>query len=93
MKLHSIQEITVYSRRALVDWHSMIRKVDSLVIARKPKVFGSKNHPIQVDEALFRGKRKNSKGRLRLEDKKNVNERELQKREFELHSYEKSGHS
>ena len=88
MKLQSIEKVTVYRRQTLVDWHSMIRKVDSLVIARKLKVFGSGNHPIQVDEALFRGKRKNSKGRLWLEGKKDVNERELQKREFELHSHE-----
>ncbi len=62
MKLDNVHEITGYSRQALVDWHSMIREVCSLVLARQPKLEGSETNPIQVDKALFRGKRKSSKG-------------------------------
>ncbi len=84
MKLDNLQEKTGYSRQALVDWHSMIREVCSLVLPRQPKLEGSETNPIRVDGALFRGKRKSNEGRLRLGDKKSGQENNLPERESQL---------
>ena len=71
MKLSSLQSTIGYSRQGLVDWHSLIREVCAKVLAKQPKFTGTDEKWCEVDESLFRGRRKNHKGRLLKRDRKN----------------------
>ena len=74
-KLSTLCRTVGYCRESLVDWQSLIREVCTEVLSRQPKFKGTNRSWCQVGEALFRGKRKNHKGRLRKGDRKNPSEK------------------
>lgn len=76
------------SKQTITDWWSMCREVCTLFVESRPKVKGTMEDPIQVDESYFAGRRKYNRGRLRRWDKKPKGEfqaqKEMQEEEIEI---------
>jgi len=59
---HSTSTVTFYYKR--------FRKICTLSMNAEPKMYGTKENPVQVDESFFSGQRKYNKGRLLAGNKK-----------------------
>ncbi len=61
---------TGHGKHTIVDWMNMCREVCSFAINSRPKMVGTSDQPVQIDESYFQGRRKYNRGRLLLGDKK-----------------------
>ena len=52
------------SLQSIADWLGLFREVCSHAIIAAPKLKGTSDYPVQIDEAYFRGRRKYSRGRM-----------------------------
>ena len=73
------------SKNTLISWYAACREVCSRTETALPKMLGTPEEPIQVDESYFSGRRKYNRGRLRKGDRQASNEAEAQEElEIEL---------
>lgn len=66
--IHQVITLTGRAEGTVTDWYNMSREVCSAVLSKKPQMEGSFDHPIQIDEARFAGRRKYNRGRMLLGD-------------------------
>jgi len=67
MKFYSYSEFS-FGQATLVDWAHYVRRVININRRYRPKI-GGPGVVVQIDESLFRGRRKNMTGRLLLGDR------------------------
>lgn len=67
--LTELQAMVGPSRPKLVDWTTQCPEVCSLAVAKFPKLVGTADKPVQVDESNFSEWRNYGKGRLLVGDK------------------------
>jgi len=60
--------MTGISKSAILAWAAFLRRVCGETIARRQPMLGTAESPVQVDEALFSGRRKYGRGRLLASD-------------------------
>jgi transposase len=60
------QVVALTSRAPLTvtSWFETLRDVSSQIIAKEQKMLGTRDNPIQIDEARFAGRRKYNRGRM-----------------------------
>lgn len=68
MPIGQTAELTGRNVKTVTAWFEMCRDVCSQVLERKPKMTGTAEDPIQIDEARFAGRRKYNRGRMLLGD-------------------------
>lgn len=66
-----VQQQTRLNKTTIIKWYSKIRK-NLLEAMLSAPAMGGKGFSIQIDESLFRGKRKYNRGRLLLGNKKPI---------------------
>lgn len=76
MPLRNVVTLTGRSTNTVTDWFNMCREVCSSVISKRPQMEGTFQHPIQIDESRFAGRRKYNRGRLLTGDAQPVSEDE-----------------
>ena len=62
--IDNISARTGMARSTIIYWQTYLRRVCSEIIQRKPKMRGSREHPIEIDESRFAGRRKYNRGRM-----------------------------
>lgn len=67
---------TGHSKATVCDWMNLCREVCSRVVRSLPKMVGTNDKPVQIDESYFQGRRKYNRGRLRDGDKAKDDEAE-----------------
>lgn len=75
--LDELEIKTGHSRPTLCDWLNFCREVCTTVVRRLPKMVGTTEQTVQIDESYFRGKRKYNKGRLLIGDQRAEEEKRL----------------
>lgn len=65
---HMTNRNSVYASKCaiqtVVDWNNLMREVCSHSLEAEPKMVGTIENPIQIDESFFSGRRKYNRGRL-----------------------------
>lgn len=67
--LEEIMVKTGHNKHTICDWLNLCREVCTRVIRNQPKMVGTDEQPVQIDESYFQGRRKYNTGRLRDGDK------------------------
>lgn len=62
--LRTTVEVSGRSSATVTDYHNFCREVCTAVLKNKPKMKGTFEDPIQIDESRFAGKRKYNRGRM-----------------------------
>ena len=64
--------ITGCAMGTIIDWYNMCREVCSQVLRTQPKLVGTTDSLVQVDESYFSGRRKYNRGRILQFEKKSA---------------------
>ncbi len=59
-----IEYNTGHSSSTVIDWLNLMREVCTHSVEAEPKMVGTAENPVQIDESYFSGRRKYGKGRL-----------------------------
>ena len=62
--LRQLHVVTGHSLQTLTDWSNLFREVCSISLRSLPKLIGSHEVPVQIDESYFRGRRKYNRERF-----------------------------
>ncbi len=71
LSVREMQEIVRHSHTTLVDWLTQCCEICALAVQRGPKLVGTFQQPVQVDESYFSGRSKYGKSRLMSGDVSN----------------------
>ena len=76
-KVKDVHEQTKISRKHIINWYNKIRRYLYVLMLQAPPM-GGKGYRVQIDESLFRGRRKYNRGRYKTGDtKQKVNVRDI----------------
>lgn len=71
---------TGHSNHTICDWLNMCREVCSTVVRNQPKMVGTDEQPVQIDESYFQGRAKYNRGRRLEGDKLDEQEKNIQQK-------------
>jgi len=61
--IEQVREMTGHSKVTIVNWFHLCRQVCTDALERTPRMEGTEETPIKIDESYFSGRRKNRRGR------------------------------